>query len=52
MAILMRRTLTRTSADLEQLETNGTAGGLGELGVPEGDAAHRANQHVGHRGKP
>src|SRR5262245_20339844 len=39
-------------ADLEQLETNGAAGGLGELGVPEGNAAQRANQHVGHRGKP
>jgi hypothetical protein len=28
------------------------AGGFGELGVLQGDAAQCAQQHVGHRGKP
>lgn len=32
-------------ADLEQGEAEGAAGGLGELGVSQADAAHRAEQH-------
>ncbi len=53
MAILMRRTLMRDQrADLEQLEADGAAGGVGEVGVGEADAAQRADQHVGHRGEP
>ena len=40
------------SADLEQLETNGAAGGFGELRVMKSDAAQGAEQHVGHRGEP
>ena len=39
-------------ADLEQLEADGAAGGLGELGVAEADAAQGAEQHIGHRGEP
>src|SRR6516162_11522788 len=31
-------------ADLEQLETKGAAGGVGEGGALEGDPAHRAQQ--------
>src|SRR5271169_4935125 len=52
MASLMRRTETRTSADLEQLETDGGAVGLGELRVLEGDAAQGAEENVGEGGEP
>src|SRR6476469_1760164 len=33
-------------ADLQELQADGAAGGLGELGVLEGDATQRAQQHV------
>ena len=43
MAILTRRTLTRDKgADLEQLEPDRAAGGIGELGVFEADPAECA----------
>ena len=39
-------------ADLEQLETDGAAGGLGERGIVQADAAQGAQQHIGHRVEP
>ena len=39
-------------ADLEQLEANGAAGGLGEPGVGETDPAERAEQDIGQGGEP
>ena len=39
-------------ADLQELQADRAAGGLGELGVGEADAAQRAEQDVGHRGEP
>ncbi len=37
-------------ADFQQLQPDGGAGGMRELGVGKADAAQRAEQHVGHRG--
>ena len=49
----MRRTLTRTRAPIfNSLKRDRATGGFGELGVLEGDAAQRAQQHIGHRGEP
>jgi len=39
-------------ADLEQLETNGAAGGLGELSVVETNTARSAQQDISHRVEP
>ncbi len=39
-------------ADFQQLQPDGGAGGMRELGVGKADAAQRAEQHVGHRGEP
>ena len=39
-------------ADFEELEADRAAGGSGELGVVEGNATQRAEQYIGHRGKP
>ena len=53
IAILMRRTLMRTSApSFSSFEPDGAAGGIGELRVRQPDAAQRAEQHIGHRGEP
>ena len=38
--------------DLEQLETDGAAGGVREVGVVEADAAQGAQQDIGHRVEP
>src|SRR6202008_139400 len=38
--------------DLEELETNDAAGGIGKLAVVETDTSHRAQQNIGHRMKP
>ena len=38
-------------ADLQQLQAQGTAGGDGEAGVGEADAAQRAQQRIGHGGE-
>src|SRR2546423_11991311 len=52
MARWMRRTLTLTSADLEQFQPDAAATGPGELGEGQADAAQRAEQHVSKRGEP
>ena len=53
MAILMRRTLMRTSAPIfEKLEPDGAASCLREVGIVEADAAQGAHQDVSHRVKP
>lgn len=38
--------------DLEQIRADGSAGGGGEAGPGEADAAQGAEQYVGHRGEP
>src|SRR5213076_2222767 len=38
--------------DLEQLETDGAAAGLRELGIMQADPAQGAQQHIGHRVEP
>ena len=49
MATLMRRTVTRTWAPIfNELQADGAALGLGELGVGQAEAAQRVDQHVGH----
>src|SRR5215469_16939508 len=40
------------SADLKQLETDGAAGGVGKVRLIQTDATQRAQEHIGHRGKP
>ena len=51
--ILMRRHADADQrADLQELEPDGAAGGVGEGGLGEADAAQRADQHIGHRGEP
>ena len=53
MASLTRRTLMRTRAPIfSSARRMRAAGGLGELGVGEADAAQRAEQHIGHGGEP
>src|SRR5712675_1283530 len=39
-------------ADLEELEADRAAGGVGQPGRLEADAAHGLEQHIGHRGEP
>src|SRR5262249_30041158 len=43
---------THERADLEQLEPDGAAGGVGEVGTVESDAAQGAEQNIGHRVEP
>ena len=53
MASLMRRTLMRTRAAIfNELEADRAAGGAGELGVCEADAAQRAQEDIGNGGEP
>jgi hypothetical protein len=40
------------SAEFQQLQPDRAAGGVGELGVRQADAAERVDQHIGNRGKP
>jgi hypothetical protein len=42
----------RTRANLEDLKADGAAGGIGEFGRVQADAAQPFDQHIGHRGKP
>jgi len=44
MATLMRRTLTRTGADLQEPETDRASGRLGKVGVGEPDATQSAEE--------
>ena len=39
-------------ADLQELEADGATGGVCKDGAGESDAPQRADEHVGHRGKP
>src|SRR6516165_10056310 len=40
------------SADLKQLETDGAAGGVDKVRLIQADATQRAQEYIGHRGKP
>ena len=43
---------TDQGTDLQQLQPDGAAGGIGKLGVAERDPAQLAEQHVSHRREP
>src|SRR3974390_1506161 len=38
--------------DLEELETDGAAGGVGEGSVGQADPPQSTKEHIGHRGEP
>ena len=43
---------SRCEADLQELEPDGSAGGVRKGGFSKADAPHRTDQHIGHRGEP